>query len=133
MTRNPTWMLALLLGALLLPGAALAIDWDTADLDEDGYSKDEGDCADGDPEINPGVREDCEDEIDNDCDLAVDFDDPECTPCGSCGTTATDRAGATAAFLVALAAVLARRFVGRREEFAQRRKGGKGAKGEKEG
>ena len=110
MTRNRSWMLTALLAALLLPGMAAAIDWDTADLDEDGYSKDEGDCADGDPEINPGVREVCDDEIDNDCDLAVDFDDPECTACGACGTTATDRAGASAALLVALALLTLRRL-----------------------
>jgi len=110
MTRNRTWMLTVLLATLLLPGMAAAIDWDTADLDEDGYSKDEGDCADGDPEINPGVREVCDDEIDNDCDLAVDFDDPECTACGACGTTATDRAGGTAVVLVALALVTLRRL-----------------------
>jgi hypothetical protein len=103
-------MLGLLLATLLSPGAALAIDWDTADLDEDGYSKDEGDCADGDPEINPGVREDCEDGIDNDCDLAVDFDDPECTPCGACGTDTSSRTGATATLLVAFCLLTLRRL-----------------------
>jgi hypothetical protein len=110
MTRTYRWMLALLLGCLLLPGAALAIDWDTADLDEDGYSKDEGDCADGNPEINPGVREDCEDGVDNDCDLAIDFDDPECTPCGACGTDTSSRTGATTAILVAGLVLLVRRL-----------------------
>ncbi len=109
MTPTHRWMLALLLGSLLFPGAALAIDWDTADLDDDGYSKDEGDCADGNPEINPGMREVCDDEIDNDCDLAVDFDDPECTPCGACGTSSSGRAGAATAFLFALAVVALRR------------------------
>lgn len=85
MCNRPLTRSALLIGLLWTP-AALASSWDTADADGDGYSVDEGDCNDGDPEINPGVREICDDGFDNDCDLAADFDDPQCTPCGACGT-----------------------------------------------
>ncbi len=64
----------------------------TTDADGDGYttpdscegSKD--DCNDGDPSINPGAEEVCDDGIDNNCDGNVDEDcagpDPECA--GQC-------------------------------------------------
>jgi len=45
------------------------------------------DCDDGNPAINPGVVEDCEDIIDNDCDGLADDLDPECIP------TCTDNDG----------------------------------------
>ena len=106
------WSFLLLLPWLFSAYPALAIDWDTADLDGDGYTEDEGDCNDGDPEINPGVREVCDDEIDNDCDLTVDFNDPECTVCGGCGTGRAERAGAGAVLGVVALLTLWRRARG---------------------
>jgi len=63
------------------------------DLDQDGYSVNEGDCNDCDPNANPGafdvvggvdggagVDEDCDGEIDNEvtnCDQGFDIDDPD--------------------------------------------------------
>lgn len=38
------------------------------DCDQDGYSFAQGDCNDDDPAVNPGVPEDCTNEIDDDCD-----------------------------------------------------------------
>jgi len=77
-----------LLLSLLVSATAQAYDWDNADTDRDGYSVNEGDCDDGNPDVNPGAREDCEDGIDNDCDMTLDMEDPQCTPCGACATTA---------------------------------------------
>ena len=79
--------IVLLLTCLLFAHPAEAIDWGAADQDGDGYSIDDGDCNDDDPEIHPGATEDCGDELDNDCDLSVDYDDPQCTPCGACHTS----------------------------------------------
>jgi len=39
----------------------------SVDADQDGYSVVDGDCDDGDAEVNPGATEVCEDQIDNDC------------------------------------------------------------------
>jgi uncharacterized protein (TIGR03382 family) len=78
---------------------ASASEWTEADVDEDGYSIDEGDCDDGDPDINPGVKEICDDEIDNDCDVAIDFEDPECTACGACSASPFRASSATAGLL----------------------------------
>lgn len=46
---------------------------DTAggDVDADGFTEDEGDCDDSNAAINPSAVETC-DEIDNNCDLAID-------------------------------------------------------------
>ncbi len=41
------------------------------DLDQDGYTVDEGDCDDENPAVYPGAEEIC-DGLDNDCDAAVD-------------------------------------------------------------
>jgi hypothetical protein len=49
------------------------------DVDEDGFREDEGDCNDFDASIYPGAPEVC-DEIDNDCDGAVDEDDAADAP-----------------------------------------------------
>ena len=45
--------IALLL-SISLTSVAHAYDWDDADGDRDGYSINEGDCDDGNPDINPG-------------------------------------------------------------------------------
>ncbi|MFZ5955569.1 MAG: putative metal-binding motif-containing protein [Nanoarchaeota archaeon] len=36
------------------------------------------DCDDSDEEIHPGIKENCFDKIDNDCDNLIDFNDPDC-------------------------------------------------------
>ena len=58
------------------------------DNDGDGYREDV-DCDDTDPDINPGENEVCSDDIDNDCDGDVDREDSECRSksSGGCGTT----------------------------------------------
>jgi hypothetical protein len=51
------------------------------DYDGDSYTVCEGDCNDGDPNINPGAEEDCTDLIDNDCDNLIDAQDPDAVGC----------------------------------------------------
>ena len=41
---------------------------DTGDGDGDGYTVDEGDCDDTNPDVNPGEQEDCATSWDDDCD-----------------------------------------------------------------
>ena len=41
------------------------------DEDGDGYLTSDGDCDDGDPDVNPGVEEIC-DGVDNNCDGEID-------------------------------------------------------------
>ena len=95
-------LLLLGLAAFLTTSAAVASEWTEADTDEDGYSIDEGDCDDGDPEINPGVKEICDDGIDNDCDVAIDFQDPECTACGACSASPFRAPPATAGVIATI-------------------------------
>ena len=42
------------------------------DDDLDGFSEDEGDCDDANPEVRPDAEEVCGDGIDNDCDSIAD-------------------------------------------------------------
>jgi len=51
----------------------------TIDRDGDGATADV-DCDDRDPERSPLIEELCDDEVDNDCDDAVDLADPYCQP-----------------------------------------------------
>ncbi len=73
-----------------------------ADEDDDGYGDaavltvaceappgtidNSGDCNDGDSTVNPGAAEVCDDSADNDCDLALDCDDGDCTAAAVCET-----------------------------------------------
>jgi len=58
------------------------------DLDGDGYGDPaatacaypEWDCDDSDPDVNPGIEEDCTSGIDDDCDGAIDDADCDCPP-----------------------------------------------------
>jgi FtsP/CotA-like multicopper oxidase with cupredoxin domain len=60
------------------------------DIDGDTYSPDGGscgpfDCDDNDSAINPGADEVCDDfPVDNDCDGAIDGDDPDCQASVDC-------------------------------------------------
>ncbi|MBS3146648.1 hypothetical protein J4471_03040, partial [Candidatus Woesearchaeota archaeon] len=53
-----------------------------SDPDNDGYTLSCGDCQPNNGNINPGVRETttllCSDNVDNDCDSNIDFNDPDC-------------------------------------------------------
>ena len=51
-------------------------DSDNSDDDNDGYTENEGDCNDDNPNVNPGQTEICGDGIDQDC----DGDDETCLP-----------------------------------------------------
>lgn len=48
------------------------------DDDGDGYSEDQFDCDDTDPDINPEATENCDDNVDNDCDGDKDCQDSDC-------------------------------------------------------
>ncbi|MFH1466161.1 MAG: MopE-related protein [Pseudomonadota bacterium] len=63
------------------------------DLDGDGTGPCEGDCDDDDPAVGPHALEDCGNEVDDDCDGAIDVDDPDC-PLDT-GDTGDTNAGAS--------------------------------------
>ena len=44
------------------------------DVDQDGYSIEQGDCDDADPDVNPGAEDSTVDGVDQDCD---DLDGPD--------------------------------------------------------
>ena len=71
----PRWcrLAALLAVAAIATGAA-----GQEDRDGDGYTEDNGDCNDDDPDIHWDAEELCDDDVDNDCDGAVDFQDYDC-------------------------------------------------------
>ena len=74
----------------------------------------EGDCDDGNPDVNPNVDESlyCDDEVDNDCNGAEEWGpDPACPASGcDCGVGA---ARPTGALLLLLLVPLIRRRVSR--------------------
>ena len=43
----------------------------------DGYSEDQGDCDDNNKDVNPGAKEICDDNIDNNCNGDNDSQEPE--------------------------------------------------------
>ncbi len=61
---------------VLVLGARVAAADD--DADGDGYTVDQGDCDDQDPRRSLGHPEACDDQLDNDCDGAVDYEDHDC-------------------------------------------------------
>lgn len=58
-------------------GGADVVGQPTDDKDDDGVTIAQGDCNDDDPEIRPGAREICGDSIDNNCNGAVDLNEPD--------------------------------------------------------
>ncbi len=71
-------------------GGANGAAWDDVDRDVDGYTSDEGDCDDTDPDVHPGAFDDCDD-IDQDCDgEAREGCDTGTTPGDDTGSTDTD-------------------------------------------
>lgn len=70
MRMRTLWLAALLAGC-----QAVALD----DLDGDGIT-DAVDCAPSDASVAPGLAEDCENEVDDDCDGYADALDSECWP-----------------------------------------------------
>jgi hypothetical protein len=65
---------------------------DCVDLDDDGDGVvNEADCAPLDAARSPAAPEICDDEIDNDCDGDVDFDDSSCLPPGCACDAGGDR------------------------------------------
>ena len=73
MGRSSLWCLSAVLVALAgCPQAQLLYDFDA-----DG-SPDDVDCEPEDPSINPFAVEVCDDQLDNDCDQAIDGDDADC-------------------------------------------------------
>lgn len=69
----------------------------SGDVDEDGYTVEQGDCNDDDAAVNPGADDICGDEIDQDCNGTVD--DP-CSPVyinGQVGSYGSIQAGIDAA------------------------------------
>ena len=50
---------------------------ESIDEDKDGFTKEQGDCNDSDPSINPNANEICGDGIDQDCD-GIDLTCPPC-------------------------------------------------------
>jgi hypothetical protein len=64
-----------------------------ADSDGDGYSRAQGDCNDGDPNVNPNAME-VADKVDNDCDGQVDEVAPPCDNLPPSASAAMDLAKA---------------------------------------
>jgi len=52
----------------------------TVCVPDPGFVTDNTDCNDGDPEIRPGVLEDCENGVDDNCDDVLDSQDATCLP-----------------------------------------------------
>jgi len=73
-SRCPRGLLAAI-SWLLLPAVPAAA---TDDADGDGYTIEQGDCDDTDPRVSLGHPEACDDDLDNDCDGAIDYQDLDC-------------------------------------------------------
>ncbi len=50
---------------------------ESTDQDGDGYAPDDGDCDDHDPDVRPGIREICDNGIDDNCNGYVDGEEPD--------------------------------------------------------
>lgn len=84
------------------------------DVDADGWSLGEGDCDDGDPEVNPGRPDVCFDRIDNDCSSLADEGCDNSARLGSLGgggacTGGSNIAGTATALLAPLCLLVRRR------------------------
>ncbi len=85
------WMGILLISGIFLLGQETWPPQDCVDTDSDGYGNPASvsctypgfDCNDGDPDVNPGAVEICDDGVDNDCDGDIDMDDTGCSPTGA--------------------------------------------------
>ncbi len=78
MIPTPSWRAILGGLAVLACTAGVPDAGATEDADGDGYTVDQGDCDDNDPRRSLGHPEACDDQLDNDCDGAVDYEDHDC-------------------------------------------------------
>jgi predicted outer membrane repeat protein len=90
---------------------------DPVDVDQDGWSVEEGDCNDNSADAYPFNNESCRDDLDNDCDDFVDDFDADCNVYSggcACSSGALGSSGLSAWWALGLGLAALRRGRGRR-------------------